>query len=81
MSSRSYLGTRFDVWNGQHAWFWLVLNPGRSAGAIGAAAKEADAVLEARMSIEEMSSNNASGTQNSGQPTEQVYPRCVAVPF
>jgi hypothetical protein len=56
MSSRTHLGVRFDVWNGQQGWFWLVVNARRDAGVVGAAAKEADAVREACSSIEEMSS-------------------------
>jgi hypothetical protein len=54
MSKRTYLGTRFDVWNGNQAWFWLVLNSRRNAGVVGAAAREADAVQEACRSIEQM---------------------------
>jgi hypothetical protein len=57
MSSRTHLGIRFDVWNGQRAWFWLIVNARGDGAVIGAAAKEADAVREARSSIEEMSSN------------------------
>jgi hypothetical protein len=55
MRSRSYLGTSFAVWNGRHSWFWFVTGPGSSGAAIGAAANEAEAIREARSSIEEMS--------------------------
>lgn len=59
MSSRNYMGIRFDVWNGQQAWFWLVLNTQGHAGVIGAASKEADAVRDACFSIEEMVSKDS----------------------
>jgi hypothetical protein len=54
--TRTYMGIRFDVWNGQQAWFWLIVNGRRDAGVVGAAAGEADAIMEARRLIEEMSS-------------------------
>ena len=57
MSSHTYLGVRFDVWNNQGAWFWRVVNPGCHTGLIGAAPRQDDAEREARSSIEEMSSN------------------------
>jgi hypothetical protein len=54
MSTGVHLGLRFDVWNGQGTWFWLVV-PRGGAGIVGAAANEADAVRDARTSIEELS--------------------------
>lgn len=55
MRSRHYLGTRFEVWNGERAWYWLVDSPDRGSGSIGVAATEADAVGEACAAIEEIS--------------------------
>ncbi|MGH7865433.1 MAG: hypothetical protein ACREQB_10605 [Candidatus Binataceae bacterium] len=48
------MGTGFQVWTAQHTWFWLVVNPHRSGGTIGAAATEVDAVLAARSLIEDI---------------------------
>ena len=53
MRSRTYLGTRFEIWSGERTWFWLVPDPFRDAGAIGTAASEAEAVDEARELIED----------------------------
>jgi hypothetical protein len=50
----NHLGTRFGVWNGRHAWFWFVADARCNGAAVGAAANEADAICEARCSIEEM---------------------------
>jgi hypothetical protein len=52
----NHLGTRFQIWNGRHTWFWFVADPCCSVAAIGAAANEMDAVGEAHRSIEEMES-------------------------
>jgi hypothetical protein len=52
---RSYLGTSFTVWNRRQTWFWMVLNQHGNGGTIGTAATEADALRDARSSIEEMS--------------------------
>src|SRR5438309_2065108 len=56
MAIHSHLGTGFEVWNGQRTWFWIVIdpNPNRNGGEIGAAVSEADAVRDARASIEEI---------------------------
>ncbi len=56
MGTDTYLGIRFCVWNAQRGWFWLIVNRRGDAGVVGAAAKEADAIREARLSIEEMAS-------------------------
>jgi hypothetical protein len=53
--SLSYHGTSFEVWHSQQTWFWLVVNRYRSGGSIGVARNQADAIREARSSIEEMS--------------------------
>ena len=52
MDSYSHLGTGFEVWNDQQTWFWMVVDPRRKRAAIGAAASEAEALREARWSIE-----------------------------
>ncbi len=54
MRGRSHMGRSFDVWNGNESWFWMVLDPSRNGGVIGAAATEEDAVRDACASIEEM---------------------------
>jgi hypothetical protein len=54
MGSLSHRGTGFEVWHNQGTWFWLVVSQHRGGGAIGAAPNEADAIREARSSIEEM---------------------------
>jgi len=51
---RSYRGNSFTVWSRSHTWFWLVLDQQGSGGAIGTAASEAQAIGDARSSIEEM---------------------------
>jgi hypothetical protein len=53
MGSLSHWGSRFEVWHKQRTWFWLVVNQPRG-GTIGVASNEADAIREARSSIEEM---------------------------
>lgn len=55
MQSYSYLGAGFEVWNRCDSWFWIVTDQRRNGGSIGAAASEADALREARLSIEETS--------------------------
>jgi len=61
MSSRSYMGSGFEVWNSQRTWFWFVVDPLHNGGAIGAAANEADAIREACSSIEAMSAQRRAG--------------------
>jgi hypothetical protein len=53
---RYYLGASFEVWDGQQAWFWLVIDPHRARGAIGTAASETEAVRDACLSIDEVMS-------------------------
>ena len=66
MGSRRYhLGTGFEVWTGQQSWFWFVDNPRRNGGTVGAAANEAEAVRQARLSIEEMSAQLAQPRETS----------------
>ncbi len=59
MRTHTHCGIGFQVWNGPQTWFWFVVNPNRDGGAIGAAASEADAMREARLSIEELSAERA----------------------
>ena len=49
-----YLETGFVVWPSNQGWFWSISKSTSGGGAIGAAATEAQAVLEARASIEEI---------------------------
>jgi hypothetical protein len=58
----NHLGTRFEIWNGGHTWFWFVADAHCSAAAIGAAANQAEAIREARLSIEEMAPACRSGS-------------------
>jgi hypothetical protein len=55
MRSRCHQHAEFKVWSGRHIWLWFVADYNRKSGVIGAAATEAEAVSEARRSIEEMS--------------------------
>jgi hypothetical protein len=54
MRSRHYLGNRFEIWNSERAWYWLVDSPARGGGSIGVVLTEADAVGEACAAIEEI---------------------------
>ncbi len=56
---RTHMGIAFEVWNGGHAWFWLVNDPRGKRAAIGAVADESAAVREACSSIEDMSAQAA----------------------
>jgi len=55
MRNENHLGIAFQIWSGPQTWFWFVVNPHQNGGAIGAAASEADALREACLSIEEIS--------------------------
>jgi hypothetical protein len=44
----------FEVWTHEGIWFWSIVHSRRNCGAVGAAATEAEALSEARSSIEEM---------------------------
>jgi hypothetical protein len=54
MNTHIYLGIRIDIWNGQRAWFWRVVDSGHDAAVVGAATKETEAIRDACNSIEEM---------------------------
>ncbi|MBV8450981.1 MAG: hypothetical protein JOZ29_01735 [Deltaproteobacteria bacterium] len=60
----NYLGTSFEIWNGRHTWFWFVADACCTGAAIGAAANEAEAIREARLSIEEMAARRLSTTES-----------------
>ena len=68
---RHHLGTEFELWAAQRTWFWLVMNPHRSGGTIGAAAAEADALRDACSSIEEIASH-----AGAGGPAVRVDAKC-----
>ena len=54
--NRSHLEIRFKVWQNHHqCWLWLVVDPHSDAGTVGAAPTEAEAISEARSSIENQS--------------------------
>lgn len=73
--ARSYLGARFEVWNGQQSWFWMVADPTRDGGAIGAAASESDAICDALLSIEERQPRNRRGTAASRNSAVNIFAR------
>jgi len=49
----NHLGSSFEIWSRQRAWFWFVTDAGCNRAAIGAAAHQAEAIYEAHSSIEE----------------------------
>ena len=53
MSSYGHCGRNFEVWNRRESWFWVVVDPRRNRGSIGAAISEAEAIREATELIEE----------------------------
>jgi hypothetical protein len=54
-----HLSTGFELWTFGQTWFWRLYDPCRNGGTIGAAATEAQADREARLSIEEMAPSPA----------------------
>jgi hypothetical protein len=50
---RRHLGVDFAVWQSEGVWFWLLIDPGGEGGMIGASPNEAQAMLDACISIEE----------------------------
>jgi hypothetical protein len=44
----------FNLWTVQGAWFWSLVYPDRHGGVIGAAASEAEAVVEAQAAIDRL---------------------------
>ncbi len=55
--SRSHLKIGFKVWEDGQCWFWLVVSPHSKGGTIGAAATEAEAIRDARSTIEYLSAH------------------------
>jgi hypothetical protein len=55
----NHLDISFQIWNGRHLWFWFVADQRGSGAAIGAAPNQADAICEARLSIEEMAARRS----------------------
>jgi hypothetical protein len=45
----------FKIWEHRQSWFWLVVSPHSNGGTIGAAASEAEAIRDARSTIEYLS--------------------------
>jgi hypothetical protein len=66
MRISNHLGTSFGIWNGGHAWFWFVADAHRNGAVIGAAANEAEAIGEARSSIEEMAEQRSANAVSPG---------------
>src|SRR6266849_5671560 len=62
----NHLGTSFEIWSGQHTWFWFVADGCCDGAAIGAAANEAEAIREARWSIEEMAARRSGSAGSPG---------------
>ena len=54
MDVETHMGITFEIWSGRHTWFWFVMDGWSKGAMIGAAANYADAIREARLSIEEM---------------------------
>jgi hypothetical protein len=66
MRMSNYLGSSYGIWNGRNAWFWFVTETAHHGAAIGVAANEAEAVREARCSIEEMAEPPTSMAESRG---------------
>ncbi|HZO80491.1 MAG TPA: hypothetical protein VFB33_02265 [Candidatus Binataceae bacterium] len=54
MFNHSYRGADFELWNRGGTWFWSTIDRRGNRGSIGAAASKAEAVRDARRSIEEI---------------------------
>jgi hypothetical protein len=54
MRNCTYAGSTFTLWKRQQTWFWSLPDQYGGGGRIGAAASEADAIHEARLSIDEL---------------------------
>jgi hypothetical protein len=50
---KTHLGVDFIVWKNADAWLWLLVVPDSDGGTIGSSANEAQAMHDARLSIEE----------------------------
>jgi hypothetical protein len=54
---KQHLGVDFVVWERDSSWFWFLIHPISQGGMIGASANEAQAMRDARLSIEEIIEN------------------------
>lgn len=66
LSRRFHRGQKFELWTSQGACFWRLVDSRRNGGIIGAAASEAEAMREARTTIEELlwrSTNGAAANE------------------
>ena len=73
MRNGNHMGIGFALWNGPQGWFWYVVDPYRKGAAIGAAASEAEAIREARRSIEEWSARDRGETGPATIPAIDVF--------
>jgi hypothetical protein len=67
---RDHMGTGFEVWDDHQTWLWSVISPHRNGGAIGAAAREDEAVREACQSIEEIAAQQIQRPQSTTRVTQ-----------
>jgi hypothetical protein len=51
---KQHLGVDFVVWERDSSWFWFLIHPINEGGMIGASGNKAQAMREARLSIEEI---------------------------
>jgi hypothetical protein len=54
---KRHLGVDYAIWERDNSWFWFLIHPISQGGMIGASADEAQAMHEARWSIEESLQN------------------------
>jgi len=74
MLSHKHLSTTFRIWTAQQTWFWSVVIPERSSGAIGAVANEVQAARDARFYIEDMEAQRRAGAR-----LRRVPARCSSI--
>lgn len=82
-NQRDYLGAGFEVWPSQRGWFWRLLRPDRDGGTIGVAGSEAEAIREARLSIEEISGRRGvtAGCDIMAEVSAPRFLRRVSIPL
>ena len=49
---KQHLGVDFAIWRTEGAWFWFLINPRGQSGMTGTSTIEAQAICDARSSIE-----------------------------
>jgi hypothetical protein len=74
MLIRNHLGSTFEIWTGRHTWFWFIADGYGNGAAIGAAANEAEAIGEARLSIEEMAARGSFAAESPGRRKPTACP-------